>query len=618
MQFLDVLNDHVIVGDGAMGTVLYAKGVPLDHGFELVNEQRPQLVVDIHRAYIDAGAGLIETNSFGANADRLSRIGHDGRVRDLNEAAARLAREAAKGREVFVAGSVGPLSRESARSGAMADDEKRAIYREQAEALASGGVDLFIVETFTDFDNLRIAYEGVREAAPDLPVVAQMAFMERTGTLRGEEPVASLTEVWRLGADVVGVNCGRGPRLVLSILEDFAPRTGKPLSAFFNAGSPDLVDGRYMYLEQPTYLAGMAERMVELGVNLVGGCCGTTPEVVSAIATRLKYRRAKERPRVDIPPPPRAIEGEDPVFPPGFLDKPESEPSVIVELDPPRGLDFEPVLAGAQRMAEVGVDLVSCAENPLASVRMGNVAMSMLMKEHAGVEPLAHFTCRDRNLLGLQSDIMGAYAMGLRYILAITGDPVSMIGDFGAKGVYDVTSFGLVKIVSDLNRGFNAAGASTSKPMSLRLGVAFNSNVKHLHVQVDRLRRKVELGAHFCLTQPCWDPDRIVEVIEATKEIGIPVYMGVFPFVSERNAEFLHNEVPGMIVPERLRRRMRGLRGVEGRDAGCGICEELIDVIAAHSNRVYIITPFNHYAMSARLAAYFKERVRARAGPGAG
>jgi len=617
VQFLDALNDHVIVGDGAMGTVLYAKGVPLDHGFELINGQRPQLVVDIHRAYIEAGAGLIETNSFGANADRLGRIGHDGRVRDLNEAAARLAREAAKGRDVFVAGSVGPLSRESARSGALADDEKRAIFREQAEALASGGVDLFLIETFTDFDNLRVAYEGVREAAPDLPVIAQMAFMERTGTLRGEEPVASLTEVWRLGADVVGVNCGRGPRLVLSILEDFAPRTGKPLSAFFNAGSPDLVDGRYMYLEQPVYLAEMAERMVDLGVNLVGGCCGTTPEVVSAIAKRLEYRRAKERTYVEIPPPPRAIEGEDPVFPPGFLDRPESEPSVIVELDPPRGLDFERVLVGAERMAEIGVDLVSCAENPLASVRMGNVAMSMLMKEHAGVEPLAHFTCRDRNLLGLQSDIMGAYAMGLRNILAITGDPVSMLGEFGAKGVYDVTSFGLVKIVSDLNRGFNAAGASIGRPMSLRLGVAFNSNVKHLHVQVERLERKVALGAHFCLTQPCWDPERIVEVLQATKHIGIPVYTGVFPFVSERNAEFLHNEVPGMTVPARLRRRMKGLRGADGREAGCGICEELIDVIAEHSNRVYIITPFNFYSMSARLVENFKDRVRARAAPGA-
>lgn len=612
MHFLDVLNERPIVADGAMGTLLYGHGVPLDHPFEVINEQRPQLVLDIHTSYIEAGAQLIETNTFGANADRLSHSGHTGQVRDLNEAGARLAREAANGRDVFVAGSIGPLSKQSSQAGGLSDDDKRAIYREQADALANGGVDVFIIETFVDFENLRVAVEAAREAA-DLPIIAQMAFMERTGTLRGAEPVASLTEVWRLGVDVVGVNCGRGPRLVLTILENFAPRTHMPLSAFFNAGSPDLVDGRYMYLERPPYLAEMAERMVDLGVSLVGGCCGTTPEVVAAIAERLKGRTITKRPHVEIPPPPRFEEGADPVFPPSFLDKPEGEPSVIVELDPPRGLDFEGVLAGAKRMAEIGVDLVSCAENPLASVRMGNVAMSVLMKEHAGIEPLVHFTGRDRNLLGLQADIMGAYALGMRHVLTITGDPVSFVGEFEAKGVYDVTSFGLIKIVRDLNRGHNAAGTSIKKPTCLRIGVAFNSNVKHLHVQVDRLRKKIDLGAHFVLTQPCWSPERIAEIYDVTKDLGIPLYMGVMPFVSERNAEFLHNEVPGMVVPREIRARMKGLKGEAGRDAGCEICEELLDVIAEHSSRVYIITPFNRFEVSARLAQHFKERVRARA-----
>jgi homocysteine S-methyltransferase len=613
VQFLDALNERTLVGDGAMGTMLYAKGVPLDQPFELVNAQRPELVSEIHRAYIEAGADVIETNTFGANEDRLRRTGHGGRVRELNEAGARLAREAAQGRDVFVAGSIGPLSLASASPGGLDEDVRRAMFVAQAEALAEGGVDLFMLETFTELFNLRIAYEAARSVAPELPVVAQMAFLERTGTLRGEEPIATLTEVWRLGADVVGVNCGRGPRLVLSILEDFAPRTGKPLSAFFNAGSPDLIDGRYMYLEQPPYLADMAVKLVEAGVNLVGGCCGTTPEVVAAIAGRLKNRKPLVRPAVALPPRPRVEEGADPVFPPGFLDKPETEPSVIAELDPPRGLDYEPVLEGAKLLAEVGIDLVSCAENPLASVRMGNVAMSVLMREHAGLEPLAHFTCRDRNLLGLQADIMGAYALGLRNILCITGDPVSsFVGEFEAKGVYDVASFGLVKMVAGLNRGHNASGASIRRPTQLRIGVAFNSNVKHLHVQVARLEKKVALGAHYCLTQPCWDPERIREVFAATEHVGVPVYMGVFPFVSERNAEFLHNEVPGMTVPEELRARMRGLKGERGREEGCRICEELIDVIAEHSNRVYLVTPFNRFEMTARLAEHFKARVRAR------
>jgi len=612
VQFLDVLGDRPLIGDGAMGTLLYRMGVPLDHPFEVLNVQRPAMVLDVHKRYIEAGARIIETNTFGANADQLGRKGHGHSAREINEAGARLAREAADTRDVFVAGSIGPLSRESSR-GALSEDERSEVFREQAQALADGGVDLFVIETFIDFENLRVAFDAARSVAPDLPIIAQMAFLERSGSLIGAAPVASLTEIWRLGADVVGINCGRGPRLVLEIMEDFAPHAGLPLSAYFNAGSPDLVDGRYMYLERPDYLAEMAERLVDRGVNIVGGCCGTTPEVIAAIADRLRYRSVPARPVVEIPPRPRQVVGEDPVFPPGFLDKPESEPSVIVELDPPRGLDFEKVLLGAERMQEVGVDLISCAENPLASPRMGNVAMSVLMKQHVGIEPLVHFTCRDRNLLGLQSDIMGAYALGLRHILCITGDPVSFVGEFGTKGVYDVASFGLVKMVADLNRGANAAGASIRKPTQFRTGVAFSANDKYLHVQVKRLEKKISFGAHFALTQPVWDPERVREVFEATKHLDIPVYMGMMPLCSERNAEFLHQEVPGMTVPDDAIARMKGLAGKAGRDMGARICEELMDVVAEYSSRIYIITPFNHFETSARLAEYFKDRVQALA-----
>jgi len=602
------------VGDGAMGTLLYSMGVSHREPFEVVNLQRPQLVRDIHRRYVEAGAQLIETNTFGANADRLKDHGHEGEATRINETAARLAREAAAGKDVFVAGAVGPLTRESGRrSGGLSEPDKKAIFKEQITALANGGVDLILLETFTDFDSLRIAYESAREAC-DLPVVAQMAFLERTGTLQGDEPIATLTEIWRLGADVVGINCGRGPRLILEILERFAPRTGQPLSAFFNSGSPDLVNGRYMYLVRAPYLAEMAERLVDIGVNIVGGCCGTTPEVIAAIAERLHYRSVTVRPSRPLPPRPRVEVGAEPIFPPGFLDAPPERASIVAELDPPRGLDYERVIEGARRFGEVGVDLVSVAENPLASPRMGNVAMGLLMKQHAGVEPLVHFTCRDRNLIGLQSDIMGAHALGLRHVLCITGDPVPFGGEFGAKGVYDVASFGLVKLVSGLNRGVNAAGASIQIPTQLRIGVAFNGNVKHLHVQVERLQRKIELGAHFAMTQPCWDPERIREIYAATRDLPIRLYMGVMPFASERNAEFLHNEVPGMTVPDEVRARMKGLRGQAGRDRGCEICEEILDVIAEHSSCVYLITPFNHYDTTARLAEYFRERVRAHAG----
>ncbi|MCZ6574451.1 MAG: bifunctional homocysteine S-methyltransferase/methylenetetrahydrofolate reductase [Planctomycetota bacterium] len=607
-----MLGDRPLIGDGAMGTLLYEQGLPLDRSFEALNLERPELIESIHRSYVEAGVDLIETNTFGANAERLLRSGQDHLVRDINAAGVKVAQRACVGRDVFIAGSIGPLSRSATAHGGLEPTAQHEIFVEQAVTLADAGVDLILLETFTSFAALRTAFEAVKEVC-DLPVVAQMAFVERTGSFQGDEPVPSLTEVWRLGADVVGINCGRGPRLLLDIIERFALRTGHPLSAFFNAGSPDLVDGRFLYLKSAPYLADTAERLCKAGVNLIGGCCGTTPEVIAAIAERLKDSKLTVRPQVPIPAPPRVKVGSDPVFPPSFLDGPPTEPSVIAELDPPRGMDFEGTLEGAVRMRKAGVDLVSLAENPLASPRMGNVAMALLMKQQAGVEPLVHFTCRDRNLIGLHSDIMGACALGLHYILAITGDPVSVIGEFGAKGVYDVTSFGLVKLIAGLNRGVNAAGASIKVPTSLRIGVAFGSNVKHLHVQVERLERKKSLGAHFTLTQPCWDPERIAEVFEQTRDLDMPLYLGIMPFASERNAEFLHNEVPGMSVPDGVRRRMKGLRGPEGREMGCRICEELLDVVAEHSSRVYLITPFNHYGTTARLTEYFKERVRARA-----
>ncbi|MEM8885254.1 MAG: bifunctional homocysteine S-methyltransferase/methylenetetrahydrofolate reductase [Planctomycetota bacterium] len=613
MQFLDVLTDRPLLGDGAMGTLLHAKGVPYDQCFEALNLHRPELVRGVHETYIAAGAQVIETNTFGANRDRLESSGADERVAEINHAGARLARMAAAGHDVFVAGSMGPVSNESRRPGGLGDVALRAIFREQAQALIEGGVDLLLLETFTDVRTLRLAYEEARAVADGKPVLTQMAFLERSGTFSGDDPESSLTELWRMGADGVGVNCGRGPKLVYEILEAFAPTTGVPLTAFFNSGSPDLVNGRHMYLKRPEYLAEMAERLVSIGVNLVGGCCGTTPDDIACIAERLRDTKLTRRVAVEPPPRVEVTDDFEPVFRPSFLDQDDAIPSVIAELDPPRGLDYEKVLVGAQRMAEVGVDLVSVAENPLASPRMGNLAMAMLMKQHAGVEPLVHFTCRDRNLIGLQSDIMGAFAMGLRYILCITGDPVPRGGEFGAKGVYDVASFGLVQMVDGLNRGRNAAGASIVRPTRLRIGVAFNSNQKHLHVAVGRLEKKQKLGAQYMLTQPCWDPGRIVEVFEKTAEIPVKRYMGLMPFASEKNCEFLHNEVPGMTVPDEVRARMKGLSGKKGRDMGARICEELIDVIAEHSGRVYLITPFNHFETTARLTEYFQAKKRAQA-----
>jgi homocysteine S-methyltransferase len=598
-----------------MGTMLYAMGIPLDQSFEGLNLERPELVFDIHRRYVEAGARLLETNTFGANADRLARHGLEARVHAINGAAVQLAKRAAAGRDVFVAGSIGPLSKPATNPEALPPEQRHAIFREQAAALADGGADLLVLETFTTLEDITIAYRAAREAT-DLPIVAQAAFVERGGSSPGEEPVELLTGLWRLGADVVGTNCGRGPKLILEVMQDFAPHTGVPLSAFFNSGSPDLVDGRYIYLQRPPYLAEVAERLCDLGVNLIGGCCGTTPEMIAAVSERLRSRTLKVRVKKPLPPLPKIEVGIDPVFPPGFIDRPDDQVSIVAELDSPRGLDIDRTLEGARHMREAGIDLVSIAENPLASPRLGNVATAVLMKRYAGIEPLVHFTCRDRNLIGLQSDIMGASALGLQYILCITGDPASVVGEVVSKGVYEVTSLGLVKLVSGLNRGTNAAGVSIRKPTRFRIGVAFNANVKHLHVQVERLVRKVALGAHFTLTQPCWDPQRIEEVLRATRDVPVKLHIGIMPLCSERNAEFLHNEVPGMTVPDEVRRRMKGLSGAAGREMGLRIAEELLDVVARHSGRVYLITPFQHFEMTARLADAFRGRVRARGAAG--
>jgi methionine synthase / methylenetetrahydrofolate reductase (NADH) len=598
MNFLDRLKNEILVGDGAVGTMLYAKGVGLEANFEHLNLVRPELVLELHGEYIAAGAQVIETNTFGANFTKLAPIGLDKRVRDINLQGACLARQAAAGHDLYVAGSVGPLARLKGEERELAAAEVREIFRSQCLALAEGGVDLFILETFSDLEQLKLALLAAGETG--LPAIASMAFLEggRTGGGAGAEKVAR--ELAAAGAAIIGANCGAGPLEILHNLERMARVTSLPLAAYPNSGFPEYVDGRYIYRTTPDYFADMALEMVAAGANLIGGCCGTTPDHIRRLAEKL--RGAKPAPRKT---PVRVTVTEDrretaaPAE--SFLARWGEEQVITVELDPPRGFDCAKVLAGSRVLKEAGADAINLAENPLARVRMGNIALGSIIQREAGIEVIVHITCRDRNLLGLQSDLMGAALLGIRSILAVTGDPARLGEHAGATSVFDLNSYSLIKLLADLNAGVNALGNPIGAGAGFTIGCAFNPNSPRMEAQVTRLEKKVANGARFAQTQPLYDAARLREMLDRTEPLDIPVLPGILPLVSERNCEYLHNEVPGIVVPEEIRRRMRGKEKDAGVREGLAIAHEFIAEVRDRVGGFYLIPPFGKYEIAVEL-----------------
>jgi len=617
-SFADRLRESVLVLDGGMGSMIYSRGVPLDACYDGLNLAEPALVRSIHAEYVAAGAQVIETNTFGANRTRLKPHGLAGKVAEMNEAGVRVAREAA-GEAVFVAGSVGPLGKPADGEQDLTIAEKEAVFREQVAALAAGGpgvgVDLFLLETFLDLEELLAAVRAVR-AASDRPVIASLAFFDVTGTTGGVPLLRAVRAIEASGAQGVGVNCGRGFADALKVVQELVRRTDLPVLAMPNAGLPDFVDGRYVYRSTSSYMAGMAVKMADLGAGLVGGCCGTTPADIAAIAAALRGRApAKRPPRLPDPPPPVPRPARRvPERPPGFLDGlRRDEPLVVVELDAPKTLSLEKVVAHGKRLAAEGVHLVSMAENPLATVRMGNVAMAWIMKRDAGIEPLVHFTCRDRNLIGLQSDILGATALGIGHVLAITGDPAGTGDSMGAKSVFDVNSIGLVSLIDAMNRGELKTGAPIGRPAGLTVGVAFNPNVKRLDTQLRRLEEKIEAGAHFAMSQIVFDPDKVRAMYEAVNPLKFPVLVGVMPLRSLRNAEFVANEVPGITVPQVVLDRMRDKGPEESRQEGLRIAKEIVDVaFSCGAPGVYIVPPFNDTEAAVEVVRHARARWASR------
>ena len=608
------LGRGVLVGDGAMGTELYARGVFINKCFDELNATQPDLILEIHRQYLDAGAELLETNTFGANRFRLATHGMESRVEELNRAGAERAREAA-GDAAWVAGSIGPLGIPLEPVGRTSLEEAREAFRAQASALALGGVDMFMLETFSSLPEILEALSACREVAPDLPVAALATFDENGRTPLGTEAERVAEALSEAGADVIGANCSTGPGPLLDVLERMAAVSDGPFAAYPNAGLPQVVEGRLLYLCSPEYLGKHVRRFMR-GVRMavIGGCCGTTADHV---------RKIRDAVRSIEPHSFRAVgaAASRPAAAPGALDPtPLSERSGLaakiaagkfvssVEVNAPKGTSPEKALAAARMLGEGGVDVINIADGPRASARMSNAALALLIQQQAGMETILHFCCRDRNLLGMQSDLIGAHAMGLRNILCITGDPPRM-GDYpAATAVFDVDAIGLVQVVQRLNRGLDAAGNPIGEKTSLLCGVGANPAAVNLDEEVRRFEFKVEAGAELCMTQPVYDVACLERWLRRTEHCHVPTLVGILPLASHRNAEFLHEEVPGMSVPEEIRERMRQAgSGDAARAEGVRIARESLQACRSMVQGVYVMPPMGRYRSALDVLAVLDE-----------
>ncbi len=615
--FVERLGRGVILCDGAMGTLLYERGIPFDTCFDEVNLSHPTLVVDIHREYIAAGSEIIETNSFGANRFKLEQFGLSGHVREINRKAARNAREAREisGQPVLVAGSVGPTGRTLPPIGTANPEQVRAAYREQISALLEGGVDLLIIETIPSLAEMTEAIQAAREAS-DLPIVAQMTFTRDGRTIGGSSPREVVAALSDLAPNVIGVNCSVGPRHTMEVLSSFRRIAGPKvhISGQPNAGWPMDVGGRVIYPSSPEYFAQYAREAADEGLTIVGGCCGTTPTHIRAMREALDSLRIvqpeREQDRIELGQT-RQRELLAPDGPTSFAQKLGSEFVVSVEIDPPKGLNPRKSLAGAQLLKDSGVDFINVADSPMARVRMSALTLCYLIQNHVGVETILHFTTRDRNLMGLQSDLIGAHALGVRNIIALTGDPPSL-GDYpNATPVYDVDSIGLVRVIKSFNQGVDAAGASIGQMASFTVAVATDPTRPDLEEEARRLNRKLEAGADLIMTQPVFDISIWTTFLNLYSsmfgEIAVPVLLGVLPLQSHRHAEFLHNEVPGITLTEEARDRMR-LAGSEGRKEGVRLAQELVLSARDVVHGIYIMPSFGRYEVAAEVLDVLDDR----------
>ena len=589
----------MLVCDGAMGTMLYAKGVFINRCFESLNQSQPDLVVDVHGEYLKAGADVIETNTFGANRMKLRGFGLGDQVRAINLSGAQLARRAveqSKG-EAYVAGAIGPLGVRVEPWGKTGVDEAEAMFRDQAQALLEGQVDLFILETFRDLNEIGAAIAAVRSIC-DLPIVAQMTTEEDGASLDGAPPEQFAPELIKRGANVVGVNCSVGPAPMLETVERISDIVDVWLSAQPNAGKPRDIEGRNLYLCSPEYMASYARRFIASGVRLVGGCCGTTPEHIRQIALAAKSM-APGLARTGGVEVKASLESQPNARPATAREEKSTLAKKLVngqfiraiELLPPRGHAPADALDGAARLAKRGVDVVTIPDGPRIGARMSALSMAVLVQQRAAVEALLQYSCRDRNLLGIQSDLLGAHAMGVRNVLGITGD-VRNLGDIpDATAVFDVDSIGLTNVINRLNHGLGIGGQSIGAPTGFHTGVMVNPS-RDLDQELRRLEFKVEAGAEFAVTRPVFDIAAFERFLKRVEPMRLPIIVGIWPFESALNAEFMANEVPGVTVPDAIVERMRATTSTEAAALeGVRIAREIVTAIKGMAAGVQISTP---------------------------
>ena len=607
--FREALGDRLILFDGAMGTEIYNRGVFINRSYDEVNLSAPDLVRDIHGAYMRAGAEVLTTNSFGANRLRLRPFGLADRHDEINAAAARLAREVAHDR-AWVAGSIGPSGATLAPVGRVTPGEIFKVFKDQAQILADNGVDLFILETFTSLPELWQAVRAVR-AVGDLPIIASMTFPASgpgQSQLEGPTPEQAARVMSGWGVDVVGTNCSHGPRGVQRIIERMATATETPMIAMPNAGMPQIVEGRTIYLAGPEYMAEYARRLAQVGAGVIGGCCGTTPAMVKEMRVFLQSISPAHRgPVMPVDTPPSA-----PAVPTGEEPVPVAERSefarrlhagkfcVSVELDPPKGVEAKRALEGAALLYRKGVDVVNIADGPRAVARMGPAALSQLVRQRVPpMETVVHYCCRDRNLLGMQMDLLGAHAVGLRNILAVTGDPPKMGTYPDATAVFDIDSIGLISFIQLLNRGLDFSGAPIGGKTALFVGAGCHPGAVDMGLEADRFLRKAAAGAEYFFSQPIFDSSLLHRFLDKTDAASdVPFLVGIMPLVSAKNAEFLHNEVPGMQVPPAVMKAIKAAPSREAqREVGMQVARDALLEVKSHPRvrGVYVYPPFGSY-----------------------
>jgi len=590
----------VVVFDGAMGTMLYAKGVFINQCYEEQSVKAPDLVREVHSAYIKAGAEVLESNSFGANRIRLAQYGLQDQVHAINVAAAALARDVA-GDHVLVAGAVGPLGVRLEPYGPTGRDEARGIFAEQMRALKEGGADLFVLETFSDLDEIEQAIRAAREVDPDLPVIAQMTINVDGMTPYGATPEVVARALDTFGADVIGLNCSVGPQTILDAIEKMATVTSRKLSAQPNAGMPRDVGGRTMYMASPEYMATYARHLALAGAKIVGGCCGTTPEHIREMVEGVRplAPRTVVIPSGHTEHAPLNHPGVEPV---PFADRSRFAAKIArgdfvtsVEIVPPRGVDASKMLRDAVALRDAGVDAINVPDGPRAQSRMGAVLTSVLIEQHAGIETVTHYCCRDRNLLGMLSDLLGASAVGLRNVLLITGDPPKMGPYPNATAVFDIDAIGLTNLVSNLNHGLDPGANPIGEPTRFAIGVGVNPVAIDPAHELRRFEWKVQAGAEYAITQPVFDVSQLETFLASIEHTRIPIIAGIWPLVSVRNAEFLANEVPGVTVPPDIIARMRRANERSKEHAvheGLAIAREMLERVRPSVQGVQVSAPF--------------------------